>query len=370
MAVRPYQAMWSPPFCPNETCAFHVGFPKTLAYKRKGRYRNRWGEAFQRFQCSACHKSFSETCFRFDYRFKKRDSTLSSRILRTFILGASNRAIGRHLYISEHCVRMRLKRMAKWALIHHGERLQKLRTLDEPICFDGLENFAGTQYDPNNINQAIGRDSLFIYDFNYAPLNRKGRMSDRQKLKRHSLEKNSGRYSPKCIRMASAIIFKRLLNMAGEQKKLSLLTDEHFQYRRALQRDLRPTNFEHLTVSSKATRNFQNILFPVNHADLMIRQQVAAFSRETIAFSKTPARMCQKYALFMIYKNYMSPQFTKQQVRRPRAHQQSPAEALGIESKILSFHEFFRELRTATQVAIPAEWRMFADDQVPFRRQV
>lgn len=356
------------PFCPNEKCDFHSGFSTRSNYKCKGFYRTKSGLVSQRFRCLTCGICFSEQSFRFNYRFKKKDPALSAKILKTFLLGASNRGVARYLRVSEHCVRQRLKRMAHWALVQHTARMRK-GWIREPVCYDGLENFAGSQYDPNHINQAVGRDTLFVYDFNYAPLNRKGKMSPRQKLANRHRQNVQGLYSGRAVRKSSAVIFRRLAEKVPVNEKLQLLTDEHFQYRRALQHDLRGIKIEHLTISSKATRNFQNILFPVNHADLIIRQQVAAFSRETIAFAKTPARMCQKYALFMVHKNYMSPQFTKKLLSRPRAHLESPAQAIGLESRVLAFHEFFGELKTFKQLNAPTEWEMFANDQVPYTRK-
>lgn len=242
--------------------------------------------------------------------------------------------------------------------------------LDEAICYDGLENFAGTQYDPNYINQAVGDKSLFIYDFNFAPLNRKGRMSDRQKVKNKELEVREGAYPRNAIQKASTVLFKRLLKKVRPGKSLEILSDQHFAYRRAIECDLKGFPIEHGTISSKAYRDFKNILFPVNHADLLIRHQSAAFKRETIAFSKTHARMCQKFLLFMIDKNYMRPQFTKKHVRRPRVHRESPAQYLKLTTKILEFSDFFDELRTQKQVPLPEEWALIIQGSVPYPRQL
>ena len=78
--------------------------------------------------------------------------------------------------------------------------------------------------------------------------------------------------------------------------------------------------------------------------------------------------MCQKYALFMIHKNYMAPQFTKKQIRRSEAHKISPAQHLGLEQKILGFADFFSELRSPQQVKLPTEWQLFMRDEVPYPR--
>lgn len=318
----------------------------------------------QRLRCRLCRHRFSQNAHSLSYRQKKVDRALNSKILQLFLLGTSNRQIARAQQISEECVRRRLDRLAKRALIFHHQMMQSIR-IDEPIAFDGLENFAGSQYDPNNIQQAIGAESLFVYDFNFAPLNRKGRMSNWQKVKLAKIEEQYGRYDPKSIRQQSAQIFKRIHEKAVSQRP-DLWTDEHFQYKRALRRDLKQISFVHKCVSSSACRNFQNILFSVNHMDLLLRQRVAAFMRETISFAKSAGRMIQKYVLFAVYKNYMCPQFTKKHVRRPQAHEQSPAQHLGVSKKLLGFKDVFWAYPRAEQIKeMPSDWQCFFHAQVP-----
>jgi hypothetical protein len=296
---------------------------------------------------------------------RHRDPALNSKVLDLALNGLSNRRISRFLEISEHCVRIRIDRLAKKALEFHHHVSHDLR-IEEPVAFDGLENFAGSQYDPNNIQHAIGRDSLFIYDFNFASLNRKGHMSPWQRRRLRSLVAKKGRYHTKAIRIATGDILRRLYGKRAPGKILLLLSDEHFHYRRALSEDLKCPNIEHKTVSSRACRNYQNILFSVNHADLLIRQNTAAFARETISFSKTPGSMCQRYALFMVHKNYMCPQFTKRQVRREGAELRSPAQRLGLTDRILGFRDIFHWRSSAERIQdMNQDWKCFWNGEVP-----
>ncbi len=246
-------------------------------------------------------------------------------------------------------------RLAQQALAFQTQAYSGLR-IKESICVDGLANFAATQFDPNNINQAIGRDSLFIYTFNFCGLNRSGRTSVWQKQKNYEIEQAFGRYNPRAIRVAVRDLFEELHSKVELGGEFTLITDEHFQYRRAIREDLAHLKIEHATISSKATRNYQNILFSVNHADLLIRQFSKAFARETISFSKTAGAMCQKFALFMIRKNFMEPQFTKKHRRRPKAHEQSPAQVLGLCDRILKFEDIFYRKST------PGDLRHMSDD--------
>jgi len=321
-----------------------------------------------RFQCPICKLTFSSNRFALDYRHKHPDPALNQKIFSLHINGLSNRAIARFLSVSENCIRGRLFKMSRWAFDFHSSRLSKLN-ISESLCMDGLENFAFSQYDPNYINQIVGRDSLFIYDFNFSPMNRKGRMSDWQKNRLAEIEGVQGRYDPKAIRRSTTKLLTRIYKrVQPSQMPLRILSDEHFQYRRSLEFDIPEFRIQHTTISSKVSRNFQNILFPVNHADLCIRQNIAAFSRETISFSKSAARMCQRFMLFALHKNYMAPQFTKVHVRRPEAHIKSPAQILGVETKILRFSEIFsQQERMKSKDALNAhpEWSDFSKDQIP-----
>jgi len=322
------------------------------------------GKRQQRWKCLKCFKYFSDNSSSFNYRFKKNDDGLNAKILILCLNHVSNRQIAHLNYISEHCVRIRLDRMAKRALVFHESFLSGI-TICEAICFDGLENFAGSQYDPNNIHQAVGEDSLFQYDFNCAPMNRKGRMSPWQKLKNSKIEAAVGRYPPKALRTATVKILKRLLAKVTD-KSLCLNSDEHFQYKRAICSDLRDSKIEHRTVSSKACRNYKNILFPVNHIDLLIRNRLAAFGRQTISFSKTPGKMCQKFALFMVHSNYMRAQFSKKLKTRPEAHIKSPAQMLGLTDRILKFSDIFDRFPSIDDLnSLNSEHRCFASGQIP-----
>jgi len=317
--------------------------------------------------CRACGKSFSETVASLDFRMQKRG--IFAPVFQQFCEGLCNRQIARLLKVDERTVRIRLRRLAQQSLLQHTNRIRS-ETIAEPICFDGLENFAASQYEPNNVNQAIGRDSLFIYDFGFCPLNRKGRMSDRQKLNKAKLEASLGRFCRHAIRSSSTEVFGRLLDKRSSGAVLTLLSDQHFQYPRAIRKlGAEAKHIEHVTISSKAPRVYRHILFPVNHADLLVRQHVKAFQRETISFSKSHGYMAQKFALFLAWKNYFRPQFTKKQKLNPASNVRTPAMALGLCPKALAFKDYFRGRYCKTQITLPAEWELFFEGRVRDFRQ-
>ena len=368
--------LFEPPYCPNPKCLYHKKFfcvDAKRVWRRKGLGCRKLSVPVIRFECRACNKDFCNRSFSINYRLKKTGH-LNARIFFGVLHNRSNRSLSRELKISECLVRTRLMRLANSALVQHASFLEDLKII-EPVAYDGLEAFAKSQYEPNNINQAIGRESLFCYVFNFAPLNRKGRISERQRKYLLKLEERQGRFNPKAVRESSATMFRELLKMKHpELEQLSLLTDEHFHYRRAIEHDLSESErakIFHLSVSSKVTRNYKNILFPVNHLDLVIRRKVAAFSRETICFSKKHSRMMHKYVLFITYKNYMKPRFTKRHKRDPASNTHSPAMKLGICNRLLKFQDIFGRPLPRTHVGVmPCAWEELLKDKVLFQREL
>jgi hypothetical protein len=340
----------------------HHGWRKTRVFP----YRVRC------FRCRLCLKRFSRSSFQLTCALK-RPKLATRRIFELFTTGCSLREIGRRLQCSEHLVRIRLARLSQWALLRHTQLCERLE-LDEPVAYDGLENFAHSQYEPNHINQLVGRHSLFIYDFGFCPLNRKGRMSPRQKTRLRQLEKEHGRFDPQAVRINTRQVLSRALARLrgkGLKKKttaLELHSDEHFHYRQVIHEDLGHEPIVWVPTSSKLGRTYRNRLFAVNHSDLLIRQHVAAFRRETIAFAKRHERMIERFVLFLSWKNYFRPQMVRRQKLKPQAHTHTPAMALGLTQRPMTFHRFFDLKRTPRQVPLSDEWTAFYERRRTFGR--
>jgi len=361
------EAAFEPPFCPRKKCSYH--------HPSKGRDRfwrkhgmmvlKRFPYAAQRFQCLACKATFSASLFRLHYRQKVWG--LNFEIFRLRRNGATKRGISREIHRSERLVRTRFRNMARWAELKHAKLIEELK-IEEPVVYDGLENFAFSQYDPNNINHAVGKRSLFVYDFNLAPLNRKGRMTEWQKRKKGDLEREHGKYPTDAIRTTTRAIFNRLLERCP--KGLTLYTDDHFQYRRVVNIDLHEEKpITHLRTSSKVHRNFHNPLFAVNNIDLQARQNVSSFQRETISFSKHEISMQDDFLLYAVQRNYMRPKFWGTHRSDPQCSQRSPAMELKITDKIWSFEEFFQERVMPTHVKLNEDARARYERRCCFSRR-
>ena len=359
------QQNFIPPFCPYPDCQYHQT-PCDKFYCRNGVYQiKRFPYVNQRYRCKGCLRIFCYSRFKLD--FKEKQFGLNDPIFSLCVRGISNREIGRLLKVSENLVRGRIAKLMRWILLKQEFYLQELK-IDEAIVYDGVENFAYSQFDPNNINQAIGKQSLFVYDFNYSPINRKGRMSERQKQLKSKLEEKHGKYDPRSIRKQTTKILKRL-HQKTINKTLVLYSDEHFHYRDSVQIDLKEIHIAHHTTSSKKYRNYKNNLFAVNNFDMLLRHQLAAFKRETIAFSKHPIGMIDKYVLFMGYRNFMRPRFIKEHKTDPEAHLESAAMKIGLTRKILSFKEFFSEKIFPAHVQLNEDWKDYYRRELKCSRQ-
>ena len=352
-----------PPFCPNSRCRWHFDGARARFQLYGQKPILRFPYLTTRFRCSSCGRTFTESRFRLHYRQKVWGQ--NEEIFYLDSIGASKREIARRVGHSEKLVRVRLIRMARQGLLIHAQRTDRL-PIREPIVYDGLENFSFSQYDPNNLNHAVGKNSLFTYDFNLCPLNRKGRMSPRQRRRRDALDEKFGHYPRDAIRVATKRLLRRLI---GKTPELHLYSDRHLQYQRAVQYDLPKGRIHHVTVSSKIARNYSNPLFAVNNIDMQARHNRAAFKRETIAFAKHPVAMLESFVLYAIHRNYMRPKFWGTHRSDPECSRRSPAMEVGVANRIESPREFFREWVPPTHVKLHEDWRNLYRRRDPLSRR-
>lgn len=357
--IREKSDGFTPPFCAKPDCEWHMpgAAPRENAFQKYGVNKiQRWPYFNQRYFCNNCERTFVQSFFTLSYRDKRQDTY--EEIHDLLLLGASGRAIAKKFKIDEDTVRRKKKKLARWALLYWAKDLEKIK-IRESVAYDGLENFSYSQYDPNNINHAVGRESLFVYDFNLSPMNRKGVMSDRQKVINKKLVNYHGKYDGRAIQADTRKIFARLL--AKTEGDLHLHSDNHYAYRRAIKSLPDKDRVVHAITLAKLTRNFRNRLFAINHTDMLTRHQTGNFKRETISFAKNTVAMAETFILLAAHKNYLRPRFFRKHKRDPKAHLESPAMALGLKEKILTFRELYRSRISVHHVALNCDWQDFFD---------
>lgn len=308
--------------------------------------------------------TFSDSVFHLFYR--DRTEPTYQQIFHSHVQGQSRRNLALDLGCSLDTVQRRFRKLAQQGLLIQASKTEELK-IQESVAYDGLENFAFSQFDPNNVNHVVGRETYFLYDFNFSPLNRKGCKSPRQRRREQELEAIHGRYPSNAIRVATRRILERLLFRA--EGKLIFHSDDHFAYRMAIRSLPKGTKIEHLVTPGKVARNFRNKLFAINHVDILTRQQLTTFKRETIAFAKHSIAMVESFTLLMVWKNFMRTIFTKKHRRDPTANTHSPAMRVGIETCVLKFHEFYRIRLLPTQVRLSEDWANFVARRDPTSRR-
>jgi transposase-like protein len=301
-----------PPFCPNRHCIHHDGPPPAERwYYGGGFYHTRAFGPVRRYRCRACGLSFSDQTFSLDYHIKHPVNY--RRLFEAVVGGAGLRTIARQLSVSHQLVTNRLARLARQDLALQAELLAG-HHLCENLAADGFESFVASQYEPNNIHLLVGSKSQFLYEFDYAHLKRKGRMTDEQREQRRRLEERliRPRRSISCSFSSLLETMERLVGHTGK-KRLTLFTDEKEEYRAVIERSpllshLRVCGqFRHVRISSCKARTLQNRLFPVNYYDRQLRKDNANHVRETVQFSRSVAGCLDRMAVYQLWHNYFKP---------------------------------------------------------------
>lgn len=357
------QESFTPQFCPYEGCLYHFGSHKNFYVKNGFSSTQKPPGLNQKYKCKFCKKGFSENTFSLEFRKKKVG--LGEEVLINSMNGMSNNSIAIKLKVSEATIRNRLTLLARQSLLFEKEKHINLQ-IKEKVAYDGFETFTYDQYSPCYINTAVGSKSMYNYSTTFSPLNRKGRMTNEQKLKLKTLIKLHGRYPTNGISKSSEYVFSLLEKYSVGT--LELITDEHLSYKKALKR-IRLPSIQHSTIHSSEPRTPSNPLFPINHLHRNYRHFFSSQHRETISFQKHEAGLMEKVQLMKIYKNYMRTKFTRSSNFDPNAGKWSPAMYLNLESKVLEFDEIFKNRRFYSLYKLDEEEVSFYKRRYSFSRR-
>lgn len=354
---------FTPPFCPNKACSYHYT-DKYQRFVRNGFERTQKPPGYnQRFKCLSCGVGFSRNTFSLDFR--KKIPGIGEEILHCSLGGMSNNTLAKKMKISEATVRNRLTFLARQSLLFEKAKTENL-IIQEPVAYDGFETFTYDQYSPCYVNTAVGSKSMFTYSTTFSPLNRKGRMTQEQKIKLQELIKIHNRYPSNAVTTASVYAFKLLESKA--KGKLRLYTDEHHSYARAL-RTLNSPKIAHISISSKEPRTAKNPLFPINHLHRNYRHFFSSQHRETISFQKHEAGLMDKIQLMKVYKNFMRSKFARSSKADPDSGVHSPAMYVNAAAKVLEFNEVFQERRFKTRFDLDEMEEEFFERKYQFSRR-
>jgi transposase-like protein len=343
-----------PPFCPNDDCDFHRGDRASWHFVRAGFFvRKHLPGRIQRWRCLECLRYFSAQTFRTDYWLKKPQIQLP--LFMRLVSCSCARQIAREFRVSPETVLRQTARLGRHALLFHVQN--RPEGVREPLAFDGIESFEFSQYTPVHYHLGVGSQSHFIYGFTDSELRRKGRMTDRQRIRRTELEAAFGRPDPRSIEKEAA----QLLGMiAPGPQRLTLHTDEHPAYPRALRR-LPHLAINHDRTSSRALRTTRNPLFPINHTDSLIRHCCAEHTRATLAFARRRQCSAERLWVFVVWKNWIK-SFSEQK------KDASPAMRLGIADHRWTVEEVLARRLFPKRLDLPERWAEYYWRRITTRR--
>ncbi|MBK7770075.1 MAG: hypothetical protein IPI48_05955 [bacterium] len=231
-----------PPHCPNSNCPFHSGLRQRWRFKRIGYH---WSHCqkkrIPRFLCLCCRRSFSSQTFATTYWLKKPE-VLGQLVMKT-VGCMANRQIARDLRVAPSTIDRQLARLGRHCLLYHTQQMQAAKPASA-VVIDGFVSFEHSQFWPFHHHPAIEPGSDLIVYFTDSEVRRSGTMTDAQKRKRERLEQQYGRPDPKAVLKD---VTHLLEVVAGGQEHLTVLSDEHQAYPRAIRK--LPCEVTHLVTS-------------------------------------------------------------------------------------------------------------------------
>lgn len=316
-------------FCPNSRCTNHRPRPPGRWFWYYGTYTSS-GIVRQRYRCKQCGTTFSERTLSIDYWTHR---TIDYDALIThFVSGYSMRGLARFFQTNTHTIQNRFGRLARnimavFTSLHHTLKLR------EHLVADGFEGFCVSQDFPNNMHLLAGKESQFLYGFNYALMRRKGRKTDKQKRRCEKLYCRVD-FTRHTIKRTFQELLVQMMNVAHQSASFRLYTDEKQQYRialgadpftRGLQVDHR---FSHITINSKEPRTVSNELFSANYLDRELRKDLAEYHRETVCIPRNVNNTLERLCVYFFHHNFIK-RYRIGVVDEERTH----AEVAGVEPK-------------------------------------
>jgi hypothetical protein len=272
---------------------------------------------------------------------------LDHRIFMKTVGGMANRQIARDLGASPKTIDDRLSRLGRHCMLFHWRHMEAA-TPPRSLVVDGFESFELSQYYPLHHHVAVEKDTDFFVYFTESELRRKGRMTEKQKVRRCQLEGRFGRPDPQAVRKDMTELLSVSLS---RQTRATVYSDDHRSYPPALR--AAGCQVTHHVTSSRAYRDRSNKLWEVNLLDLLIRHSGANHRRETIAWSKRRAASAERLAIFLVWRNYI-----KRRREKIRGSP-TPAMARGMTKRVYDVDDVLGGRIFEGHVALPPRWARY-----------
>ncbi len=349
-AARP-----SPPFCPNPSCPFHQQGRPGWRYTSDGVHRRKRAPFWvRRYRCSRCGRRFCDQTFRTTYWLKRPD--IQARVFVGLVACSGQRQLARSLGVAHGTVATHSSRLGRHCLLLH-ERTRPRGRLTEPICLDGFHSVEWSRYHPVAYHVVVGLHSHYFYGFTDSELRRSGSMSDSQKQLRAHFEARLGRPDPRSVEKQVAAVLRTVVQTP---QPFALHTDQHEDYPRAISR-LPQHKVAHSTISSRALRDRNNPLFPVNLLDLLLRHSQADHRRATLSFPKRRQGTIERLWVFLVWRNLHKWDSENRPGRTPAMH-------LGLERSRASIRRILQQRQFPSHGLLSPSWWGYYWRVTPTRR--
>ena len=313
--------MFDPPRCPNRRCPRHRE-PGGRFFRRHGHYRAHCRHyPVPRFRCLSCNRTFSRQTFRAD--FGQRKPYLNATFLSLMVSCVGQRQAARVLRVARRTIEHRFDWLASHARDFHLNRLRH-RFLEGPFQLDELESFESNRYQPVTVPILIHRKTYFLVATSVAPLRRKGRLTERQRIRRLLWESMHGR-RPSSSSHAVHTVMEALRRVTRRASPVSLESDYKPAYGH-VGRAVFGRYFRWRRHSADARRDRSNGLFPINHTNARLRHFLSRLRRRTWCVSRRRSCLKGHLDIATLWSNYC-----RGITNRTRT---TPAEALGLVPRI------------------------------------
>jgi len=281
--------MPTPRFCRNPDCPNH-NEPAKHWFVRIGTYTTMAHGAVKRYRCRTCGKSTSDQSESVHYYAKRR---LPMKALVAGLNGGTSlRDIGRRYGVSCAAVRNGVLRMGRQAMAAQVLMLSQMNERHE-VVFDGLRSFVTSQDYPCDITTVVDRSGEVILTMTHAIRGRGGTMRPGQ-AKRLARKLSRWRPRPGTTREAILLVVRELWDYLRPPEGGAAVvdTDEDGLYRAVLWADRIWRHLHgglkavHRRTAGSVPRTCENLLFPANYVDRLLRHRVKEHTRETIAFGR------------------------------------------------------------------------------------
>lgn len=353
-----------PLHCPHRECPAHtIGPGETYSFHRRGYQRTERAPGWSRiFQCRHCGRYFRDACFGPDY-WKKRGG-LWRRVFLGLANGQAKRQLARCLGVSRRTVDRIERDLAKHCLLLHVRQLRRLEgQIDEPVVLDGFRTFAGSQYEPLDLNTTATCESGFLLHIGAAPLRRSGTMTPRQKVVREQRDRRLGRPARGLRRALTRRALRLLERLRAPGHRLELRSDEEPDYARALSDLQGAVSIRHVRVSSKARRDERNPLWRINLLHLLMRHSLKSHTRETIAPHKCLRGLMDRALILMSWLNNVKG-ISERSAKKSRT---TPAMLLGLAEAPLDLEDFFSRRLFPVREKLPASLKQLYEGRIKAR---